>query len=244
MCSSYLIYCPQCSSGTCPACLVLSCGGKLIPWDSMWIPILSVVAVIGFVSFLMTEKRAVDPVVDPKIFKIKGFTPIAILCACNYIMNACNTYLNIFSKGLGFSGAELALVNLFTLANLVVGPACGVWMAKSRNYKGAMLLSAFLGTVFCIVGILFSNSSIPLWLLMFVRLLSAMSSTIFLAGANCYRSDIVPKKDRGTAQGGYYMIYNMTNVIFASCFGLIMNNVEGGIIAAFLRFIGSQNSMS
>lgn len=216
-----------------PACLVLSCGGKLIPWNSSLIPILAVVAVFGLFAFLKTETRAADPVVDPKIFKIKGFTPIAILCACNYIMNACNTYLNIFSKGLGFSGTQLAVVNLFTLLNLVIGPLGGVWMAKTRNYKGAMLLSAFFGTAFCVIGLFVANANTPLIVLMLLRVLSCVSSTIFLAGANCYRSDIVPKKDRGTAQGGYYMIYNMTNVLFASCFGLIMNNMEGGIIAAF-----------
>lgn len=216
-----------------PACLVLSSGGKLIAWNSPLIPILSVVAVISFVAFLKVEHKAADPVVDPKIFQIPGFTAISILCACNYIMNACNTYLNIFSKGLGFSGSQLAIVNLLTLSNLIIGPACGKWMGKTRNYKGAMLLSACFGTVFCIVGIVFANSSIPLWMLMIIRLLSACSSTIFLAGANCYRSDIVPKKDRGTAQGGYYMIYNMTNVIFSSIFGLIMNNVSGGILTAF-----------
>lgn len=125
------------------------------PWASWPILGLFALSAVGLAAFLFVERRAPEPIVDPRLFRGRTF---ALVNAAVFVINAsflgAVVFLPLFMVnvvGLSATSAGLTLTPL-TLGVMVGNVLCGQLVAKLGRYKGLMLGSlAVLAASFTLV---------------------------------------------------------------------------------------------
>ncbi|CAK7215872.1 hypothetical protein SEUCBS140593_002677 [Sporothrix eucalyptigena] len=120
-------------------------GGSKVPWSSPIIPALFASAIVLFVLFIRTEKRAVEPVVPLSIFRIRDanlsiFIQMAQLSAQLGLMFSVPLY---FKASASVSNTE-AGAHLFpaVAGNAVGGIISGIYIKKTGRYRNMIRLAA------------------------------------------------------------------------------------------------------
>lgn len=136
-------------AGTVPLLLALSWAGTEYPWGSIQIVGLLAFAAVMLTAFFLLELRAVEPIVDPRLFKHRIYA-LSVLAGFFIAVGMFGTilYLPLFIQGvLGRtatnSGAVLTPMMLGFVASSVIG---GQLMARTGRYKvlaiGSVALAA------------------------------------------------------------------------------------------------------
>ena len=111
--------------------------------------LLVVIAMVCFVSFLIAEKRALQPIVDLSLFKQRLFTTATISASLQTISASFMVFLLPFYlvEGLGSSGSIVGIYMAVQAAPmLAISPVSG----RLSDKIGSRFLTAFGMSVFCI----------------------------------------------------------------------------------------------
>ena len=117
-------------------------------WSSPEILILLGVAAVSLIVFIFGELKMVNPMVDPRLFKIPSFTGAAIAAFClSAGMYALLFYLSLYlQNGLGFNAMETGLRFIaFSSLSFLLGPLAGFLMGKTQPKWIVFASLLFLG---------------------------------------------------------------------------------------------------
>ncbi len=164
--------------------LVLALGGQYIDWTSPELLALAAVAILFLVLFLVIEKRAQEPMVPLKLFRIRD---IAFSCAAALLVSTLliglTSYLPLWIQGVhggdaASSGLALAPMSVGWLFGSMIGGRILLTLGSSRTSLIGLtliVLGAFVMTLM--------NLTTPIWLLFLSTLLYGLgfgfSITVF-----------------------------------------------------------------
>lgn len=226
---------------TLPAALVVillatSLGGTTLPWGSPQIAGMYAAGGVLLAAFVITERRAAEPVIPLRLFRSSVFTCANIAnLAVAMLMFGVMVYVPVFAQGvLGFTASEsgMALVPM-SAAMVVMSLASGMAITRTGRYKAITL------TGIAVMGA-------GLWLL---TRLGPQSHTLELSGAvavfgvglgMCQQvftlvvQNIVQRRDLGVATATTQFFRSSGATIGVALFGSVMSSQTAPAIAARL----------
>ncbi|MER0445381.1 MFS transporter [Streptomyces sp. Edi4] len=133
-------------------CLVLvaSLGGTTWPWASAQIIGLAVLGVVLLVAFVAVERRAVEPVLPLKLFRIRTFTLVALISfIVGFAMFGAMTYLPTFLQVVQGISPTMSGVHMLqmVLGMLLTSTASGQIVSRTGRWKAFPIAGTAITTV-------------------------------------------------------------------------------------------------
>ncbi|MET7364460.1 MFS transporter [Streptomyces sp. NPDC005566] len=121
-------------------CLVLvaSLGGTTWAWDSVKIVALAVLAVVLLVAFIAVERRAAEPVLPLKLFRIRTFSLVAVISfIIGFAMFGAMTYLPTFLQVVHGITPTMSGVHMLPMVfgMLITSTASGQIVSRTGRWK-------------------------------------------------------------------------------------------------------------
>lgn len=121
-------------------CLVLvaSLGGTTWDWDSVQIIALAVLAVVLLVAFIRVERRAAEPVLPLKLFRIRTFSLVAVISfIIGFAMFGAMTYLPTFLQVVHGITPTMSGVHMLPMVfgMLITSTASGQIVSRTGRWK-------------------------------------------------------------------------------------------------------------
>ncbi|MEU3701331.1 MFS transporter [Streptomyces anulatus] len=206
--------------------LVASLGGTTWAWSSPQIIGLAVLAVVLLVAFIAVERRAVEPVLPLKLFRMRTFTLVAVISfVIGFAMFGAMTYLPTFLQVVHDITPTMSGVHMLPMVFGLLITSTGSGQIVSRT--GRWKVFPILGTAITAVGLLLlhqldENSST--WL---------MSAYFFVFGAGLglvmqvlvlVAQNSVSYQDLGVATSGVTFFRSIGSAFGVAIFGTIFAN--------------------
>ncbi|MFD8407238.1 MDR family MFS transporter [Streptomyces anulatus] len=206
--------------------LVASLGGTTWAWSSPQIIGLAVLAVVLLVVFIAVERRAVEPVLPLKLFRIRTFSLVAVISfVIGFAMFGAMTYLPTFLQVVHDITPTMSGVHMLpmVIGLLITSTGSGQIVSRTGRWK----VFPILGTAITAVGLLLlhqldENSST--WL---------MSAFFFVFGAGLglvmqvlvlVAQNSVSYQDLGVATSGVTFFRSIGSAFGVAIFGTIFAN--------------------
>ncbi|WP_031090131.1 MDR family MFS transporter [Streptomyces sp. NRRL WC-3549] len=213
---------------TVATCLVLvaSLGGTTWAWGSFQIIALAVLAVALLVVFIGVERRAVEPVLPLKLFRIRTFTLVAAISfVIGFAMFGAMTYLPTFLQVVHGITPTLSGVHMLPMVFglLITSTASGQIVSRTGRWK----VFPVTGTALTAVGLLLlhqlsrSSSTLTMSLFFFVfgAGLGLVMQVLILVAQNA-----VGYEDLGVATSGATFFRSIGASFGVAIFGTIFTN--------------------
>ncbi|NEB38448.1 MFS transporter [Streptomyces sp. SID14515] len=206
--------------------LVASLGGTTWAWSSPQIIALAVLAVVLLVAFIAVERRAVEPVLPLKLFRIRTFSLVAVISfVIGFAMFGAMTYLPTFLQVVHDITPTMSGVHMLPMVFGLLITSTGSGQIVSRT--GRWKVFPIAGTAITAVGLLLlhnldQNSST--WL---------MSAFFFVFGAGLglvmqvlvlVAQNSVSYQDLGVATSGVTFFRSIGSAFGVAIFGTIFAN--------------------
>ncbi|OKJ56640.1 MDR family MFS transporter [Streptomyces sp. CB02115] len=206
--------------------LVASLGGTTWAWSSPQIIGLAVLAVVLLVAFIAVERRAVEPVLPLKLFRMRTFALVAVISfVIGFAMFGAMTYLPTFLQVVHDITPTMSGVHMLPMVFGLLITSTGSGQIVSRT--GRWKVFPILGTAITAVGLLLlhqldENSST--WL---------MSTYFFVFGAGLglvmqvlvlVAQNSVSYQDLGVATSGVTFFRSIGSAFGVAIFGTIFAN--------------------
>lgn len=206
--------------------LVASLGGTTWAWSSPQIIGLAVLAVVLLVAFIAVERRAVEPVLPLKLFRMRTFALVAVISfVIGFAMFGAMTYLPTFLQVVHDITPTMSGVHMLPMVFGLLITSTGSGQIVSRT--GRWKVFPILGTAITAVGLLLlhqldENSST--WL---------MSAYFFVFGAGLglvmqvlvlVAQNAVSYQDLGVATSGVTFFRSIGSAFGVAIFGTIFAN--------------------
>lgn len=206
--------------------LVASLGGTTWAWSSPKIIGLAVLAVVLLVAFIAVERRAVEPVLPLKLFRMRTFALVAVISfVIGFAMFGAMTYLPTFLQVVHDITPTMSGVHMLPMVFGLLITSTGSGQIVSRT--GRWKVFPILGTAITAVGLLLlhqldENSST--WL---------MSAYFFVFGAGLglvmqvlvlVAQNSVSYQDLGVATSGVTFFRSIGSAFGVAIFGTIFAN--------------------
>ncbi|MFI5649844.1 DHA2 family efflux MFS transporter permease subunit [Streptomyces anulatus] len=206
--------------------LVASLGGTTWAWSSPQIIGLAVLAVVLLVAFIAVERRAVEPVLPLKLFRMRTFALVAVISfVIGFAMFGAMTYLPTFLQVVHDITPTMSGVHMLPMVFglLITSTGSGQIVSRTGRWKAFPIL----GTAITAVGLLLlhqldENSST--WL---------MSAYFFVFGAGLglvmqvlvlVAQNSVSYQDLGVATSGVTFFRSIGSAFGVAIFGTIFAN--------------------
>lgn len=140
--------------------LVASLGGTTWAWASAQIIVLAVLAVVLLVAFVAVERRAVEPVLPLKLFRIRTFSLVAVISfVIGFAMFGAMTYLPTFLQVVHGITPTMSGVHMLpmVLGLLLTSTASGQIVSRTGRWK----VFPLAGTALTAVGLLLLHRLTP-----------------------------------------------------------------------------------
>ncbi|MER5897513.1 MFS transporter [Streptomyces sp. NPDC001876] len=118
--------------------LVASLGGTTWDWDSVQIIALAVLAVVLLVAFIRVERRAAEPVLPLKLFRIRTFSLVAVISfIIGFAMFGAMTYLPTFLQVVHGITPTMSGVHMLPMVfgMLITSTASGQIVSRTGRWK-------------------------------------------------------------------------------------------------------------
>ncbi|WP_406412144.1 MFS transporter [Streptomyces halstedii] len=216
--------------------LVASLGGSTWAWGSFQIIALAVLAVVLLVAFVATERRAVEPVLPLKLFRIRTFTLVAVISfVIGFAMFGAMTYLPTFLQVVHGITPTLSGVHMLPMVFglLITSTGSGQIVSRTGHWK----VFPITGTALTAVGLLLlsqlsrssSTSTMSLYFFVFGAGLGLVMQVLVLAVQNA-----VGYEDLGVATSGATFFRSIGASFGVAVFGTIFTNRLTGKLQAAL----------
>ncbi|MDX6354112.1 MAG: hypothetical protein QOF98_1015, partial [Streptomyces sp.] len=220
-------------------CLVLatSLGGTTWPWGSPGIIGLAVAGVALIGAFAVIERRASEPVLPPRLFRVRTFLICsAISFIIGFAMFGAMTYLPTFLQVVHGYSPTMSGVHMIPMVvgMLVSSTASGQIISRTGHYK----VFPLAGTAVTAVGLVLLHqldAATPTWemslfFLVFGLGLGLVMQVLVLAVQNS-----VGYEDLGSATSGATFFRSIGASFGVSVFGTVFTNQLDGKLASALR---------
>lgn len=216
--------------------LVASLGGSTWAWGSLPIIALAVLAVVLLVAFVATERRAVEPVLPLKLFRIRTFTLVAVISfVIGFAMFGAMTYLPTFLQVVHGITPTLSGVHMLPMVFglLITSTGSGQIVSRTGHWK----VFPVTGTALTAVGLLLlsqlsrssSTWTMSLYFFVFGAGLGLVMQVLVLAVQNA-----VGYEDLGVATSGATFFRSIGASFGVAVFGTIFTNRLTGKLEAAL----------
>lgn len=216
--------------------LVASLGGSTWAWGSFQIIALAVLAVVLLVAFVATERRAVEPVLPLKLFRIRTFTLVAVISfVIGFAMFGAMTYLPTFLQVVHGITPTLSGVHMLPMVFglLITSTGSGQIVSRTGHWK----VFPITGTALTAVGLLLlsqlsrssSTWTMSLYFFVFGAGLGLVMQVLVLAVQNA-----VGYEDLGVATSGATFFRSIGASFGVAVFGTIFTNRLTGKLQAAL----------
>lgn len=216
--------------------LVASLGGSTWAWGSFPIIALAVLAVVLLVAFVATERRAVEPVLPLKLFRIRTFSLVAVISfVIGFAMFGAMTYLPTFLQVVHGITPTLSGVHMLPMVFglLITSTGSGQIVSRTGHWK----VFPVTGTALTAVGLLLlsqlsrssSTWTMSLYFFVFGAGLGLVMQVLVLAVQNA-----VGYEDLGVATSGATFFRSIGASFGVAVFGTIFTNRLTGKLQAAL----------
>ncbi len=203
-------------------------------WGSQNSIISYIVTVVSFVTFIITEHRQKEPIVDLKFFKIPTFSAALITSFISFMGLIGGIFLlPIFVQNLlGYSVTKSGYLFIPMAISILIAAPIGARLATKIEPRfvtaGGMFLSAF------IVYFLFSGIDIRwgFWDIGFRLMLFAFGLGVGLAPLTSAATSTVPIQEVGVASSLLALVRNIAGAFGVAIFATILSN---SVTAQFLK---------
>ncbi|MEU5036652.1 MFS transporter [Streptomyces rubiginosohelvolus] len=206
--------------------LIASLGGTTWAWGSPQIIALAVLAVVLLVAFIAAERRAVEPVLPLKLFRIRTFTLVAVISfVIGFAMFGAMTYLPTFLQVVHDITPTMSGVHMLPMVFglLITSTASGQIVSRTGRWK----VFPVLGTALTTVGLLLLHrldESSSTWLMsvyffVFGAGLGLVMQVLVLVAQNS-----VSYQDLGVATSGATFFRSIGAAFGVAVFGTIFTN--------------------
>ncbi|MFD5102155.1 MFS transporter [Streptomyces albidochromogenes] len=220
------------------ACLVLvaSLGGTTWAWDSAQIIGLAVLGAVLLVCFVLVERRAAEPVLPLKLFRLRTFTLVAVISfVVGFAMFGAMTYLPTFLQVVQGVSPTMSGVHMLpmVLGMLITSTASGQIVSRTGRWK----VFPIAGTGVTALGLLLLHQlteTTGTW---------EMSAFFFVFGAGLglvmqvlvlVAQNAVPYEDLGVATSGATFFRSIGASFGVAVFGTVFTNrLTGKLDSAF-----------
>ena len=204
--------------------LALLSGGADYPWDSWQILSLFLVAVLSFIWFLFTEKRASEPVIPLDLFKnpVIAVSSIASFLVGAVLMGV-NSYMPSYVQGVLGGSATLAGMVLtpisigWPLASFIGGPRMIQW-----GYRKTVLIGTVLIAVSSVL-LAFVSPEIGIWYPMVVHVILGFGLGLVTMAFVVSVQSAVTWNRRGVATASLQFIRSLGSAVGVAIMGAMMN---------------------
>ncbi|WP_103531810.1 MDR family MFS transporter [Streptomyces sp. SM11] len=206
--------------------LVASLGGTTWAWSSPQIILLAVLAVVLLVAFIGVERRAVEPVLPLKLFRIRTFGLVAVISfVIGFAMFGAMTYLPTFLQVVHDITPTMSGVHMLPMVFGLLITSTGSGQIVSRT--GRWKVFPVLGTAITAVGLLLlhqldENSStwlMSVFFFVFGAGLGLVMQVLVLVAQNS-----VSYQDLGVATSGVTFFRSIGSAFGVAIFGTIFAN--------------------
>jgi MFS family permease len=197
--------------------------GQTLGWTNVWIIAAAVLGGGLFISFILTERKIENPLLDLGIFKSKLFTVSIVMALLNFTVAMFSSillpfYLQDF-KSYGPGAAGLIMM-AYPVAMLIFSPIGGSWADKAD--KEIVTFVGITGIVFSQVGYLLINPHSQVWLVAVILLVQGAAMGIFQSPNNAMVMGTVERKYLGIAGSVNSLARNLAFVLGTSLATLIL----------------------
>ncbi|MEV3990982.1 MFS transporter [Streptomyces sp. NPDC049837] len=216
-------------------CLVLvaSLGGTTWEWDSPQIIGLAVLGAVLLVWFISVERRAAEPVLPLKLFRIRTFTLVSVISfVVGFAMFGAMTYLPTFLQVVRGVTPTMSGVHMLpmVLGMLLTSTGSGQIVSRTGRWK----VFPVLGTAITALGLVLlhrmketsSDAELSLYFFVFGAGLGLVMQVLVLVVQNA-----VPYEDLGVATSGATFFRSIGASFGVAIFGTIFTNRLTGKLA-------------
>ncbi|MFD7923921.1 MDR family MFS transporter [Streptomyces sp. NPDC059740] len=203
--------------------LITSWGGSQYDWGSVQIIGLAVLTVIGFVAFVLVERRAAEPIMPLTVFRDRNFSLAGALSfIVGFALFGGVTFLPQFQQfvqGASATNSGLLLMPMMA-ATMVVSLAGGALVSRTGRYRalpiaGTVLMAGGLG-LFATMDTDTSRTMTSLYMVVLGAGMGCLMQTTMLIAQNS-----APLRDMGAATGAATFLRNMGGSLGVSVLGAI-----------------------
>lgn len=204
----------------------LELGGNEYDWNSVTIIGLFVGFVILFISFLIAEKKASDPVISFTMFQDRLFrssTLVGLFYGIAFIV--ASIYIPIYVQGVtGGTATNSGLILLPMMLGVVVSSQLGAMFASKIGYRNVMLVFAaiFVVGIFLLGTLTVDTPKFYLTLYMIIVGLGTGASFSVLSMAAIHHMDT---RQRGSANSTISFVRQLGMTIGITIYGIIQRNL-------------------
>jgi EmrB/QacA subfamily drug resistance transporter len=204
----------------------LELGGNEYDWNSIIIISLFVGFVILFMTFLLAERKALDPVISFTMFKNRLFassTLVGLFYGIAFIV--ASIYIPIYVQGVtGGTATNSGLILLPMMLGVVVSSQLGAIFAAKIGYRNVMLVFAaiFVVGIFLLSTLTVDTPKLNLTLYMIIVGLGTGASFSVLSMAAIHH--IAPRQ-RGSANSTISFVRQLGMTIGITIYGIIQRNL-------------------
>lgn len=226
-------------------CLILDLGGTRLPWTSHWIFILLGTAFTTAVLFVISAKRAAEP-----IFPLELATHFVVVT--NYLaiffqttsQNALMVSVPIYFQATAAATTSQAGAHLIPAfaGNTLGGLIAGFWIKRSGYYKPLVVLSPTFGILTAVfLGLTWNGHTSP-WLSLLIfpggLAMGLISSSAFVALAAG-----VEEKDIAVTTSGMFLAFNIGSIAGVSGGSAVFQNTLRGSLRGVLEGVNGSEEV-
>lgn len=215
-----------------PLTIGLTLGGKNIPWFSLPSIALYLCSIICLVLFIKHIKTTENAIIDPALFKIKGFIPVNLIAMLTFPTVALiGSYLIKYAQDvLKFTAAQTGSWSIRRFVPVILSPLIGFWLSKtakkSRGYRVALIFGGFVEILSVALLFFCLKEGTPGWLIL-------LSLCLFQAGAAFENSPVkaliassMPINMRGSGLAIQSYISSCISTIYIAIAGVFYNSMD------------------
>ncbi|SLN35410.1 Multidrug resistance protein 3 [Aquimixticola soesokkakensis] len=203
--------------------LVTSLGGSTLAFSDPVLLAILAAALLGFLAFILAERRAVEPVLPLDLFKNNVFLVTSIVSLLSgAMMFGALTYIPIYlqiAKGTTPTQSGLQLISM-TFGILTASNIAGRYMGKTGKYKALPIIGFTLGLVAMLMLTQLDASTSSPYLWGALLLLGAGMGSIFPVVTTAVQN-AVPKNRLGTATAAGLMFRQVGGSVAVAFFGAL-----------------------
>ena len=213
--------------------LLFTLAGSEFAWLSPWAAGLALTALIGWGLFLVQEKRAAEPMIDLKLFRIRSFSiGVFTMAMMAFAMMGAMVFVPLyFQLVMGFSPAEAGLLLLPQIAMMLVSSILGGRLSSRLGRPKPFMVCGIILEAFGLGGLgllAFLQAPYP-WFLVSLGVLG-MGMGIAMPNATVVVQNAVPQSALGVATGAMSFIRSLGGALgVAVSAGLMAMHLNAGL---------------
>lgn len=218
-----------------------SWAGSRWPWGSIQIIGMLVVSIVLWVVFLMVERKAPEPMLDPQVLGNRTFLTAALAGFMSFFgLIGIMAYYPLFVQNVMGQNATVSgqALTPFSVLMAFMGVPAGLLLAKTKKYKWMYVAGYALLTVMMFVMWRFTANT-PLMLTILVTALFGLGIGTIPTINTLVAQFAVPRRLLGVAIGAIFFFVMMGMAIAPAILGGIMNGVQAstGSLEAALQTV-------